>query len=122
MGSSIWDGSGDSKNDSRFDVYFENTLIGSGVNCFGDMPNVMGDFIPAPAFEKHRALFEQEYALLEAEQYEEHTKLLGEIFSRGLRIESRQFGNRLGALRKDVTPDGFVYLHIHDGKVWWRPA
>ena len=109
-------------NENSFDIHFENTLIGSGIDCFGDMPNIVGTFVPTAAFEKYRALFDREYALLQAEEFAEHTKLLGEIFSRGLRIESRKFWNRVGALRKNVGQDGFVYLHIHNGKVWWRPA
>ena len=109
-------------NENDYYIYVGDVLIAFARNVDDDMPDVIGTLEPTGEFERFRSLFDKEYELLDAGNYDERRRVMEEIFEMGLRLESPIHGTIYPCTGQHALPGGFVYLHIHGGKVWWRPC
>ncbi len=98
-------------------------LIGYAREVSDDMPNTGGRFEATDAFAEVKALFDEEYSQIRGGGEAWH-RARERIFSKGLRIELLSTGKatlaRPGAVPSSEHQGILAYLHIHNGKVWWR--
>jgi hypothetical protein len=107
----------------EYRIYVGDMLIGLAKDVEDDMPNTIGVFDPTPEFEKVKALFDKEYALIKGPSAE-WLAAKDEIFTLGLRVEHKTTGEVVKATPGKMPGPTFrnelAYIHIHDLKVWWR--
>ena len=93
-----------------FRLYRGGVLLGSLTSTDDDFPWHNGTFVPAPAFEQVRPLFDRELALLNADRMDEWETAWEAVAALGLRMEPVTGG-------ADI--DEFL-LHIEGQQAWWR--
>jgi hypothetical protein len=85
-------------------------LLGEVTPTHNDMFLEFGRFVPTPAFEQVRPLFERELALLDADRMDEWMVAWEEISAPGVRLEA--VGN--GPSYSDFA------IHVSGDQAWWR--
>ena len=106
-------------NENDYYIYVGDVLIAFARNVDDDMPDVIGTLEPTAEFERFRSLFDKEYELLDAGNYDERRRVMEEIFEMGLRLESPIHGTIYPCTGQHALPGGLftsIYMEAKCGR------